>query len=491
MLRKKIGDFYLVEHLGSGGMSDVYLAVSPRTREKRAFKIVTKRASAAPTCYARFLREVEIVRRLEHPNIVSIYESGEINDFYYYGMEYMPGGNLARRLGKKKIPLPEAIHLVCNICAAMAYAHEKGIIHRDIKPANILLDAAGTPKVADFGIAKIIEEGRETLTRSGEILGTIAYLAPEQRFDTKRVDRRADIFALGAILYEMIMGFPPLGNFPWPREIQPDFPDSVQCILEKCLALNPIDRFKEAGILLIELEECRKTNVENRIVPGMNRTPSALAKHQITAFQPMTDRIEHWFLTLRSGTTRERLAVVREMVDTMEPREASAIIKLYAGEGERVRWGLMRALGDLKITAATPLLLNELKNPFHAECAVEALGKIGADDAFDSIREYVDKNPDSALVALVPMALTGKRRAVEYLKSYLKHEMAIVRQCAVRALAMITCDECLQILKDHLSYEMDDKIRSTLNHFILSLERDLSSSANFSIHNTEALTKQA
>ena len=213
LLRKKIGSFYLVEKIGTGGMSEVFLAVDPKSREKRAYE------------YARFLREVEIIRVLSHPGIIRIYENGVLEDCYYYSMEYIPGGNLAQLLGRKKLDFQSASRIFLRICSAMAYAHNKGIVHRDLKPSNVLLNEEGDPVISDFGIAKSMAIDKSALTKSGEILGTIAYLAPEQRFDSKRVDQRADVFALGAILYEMLMGFPPLGKFPWPSEVMPRFPD--------------------------------------------------------------------------------------------------------------------------------------------------------------------------------------------------------------------------------------------------------------------------
>ena len=121
----------------------------------------------------------------------------------------------------------------------MAYAHESGVTHRDLKPSNILFNTKGEPVVSDFGIAKVLNFEKMSLLPAGELMGTIAYLAPEQRFSSKKVNRRADVYALGAILYEMLMGFPPLGNFPKPAEVNPDFPESLQSVLMKCLAPNP------------------------------------------------------------------------------------------------------------------------------------------------------------------------------------------------------------------------------------------------------------
>jgi hypothetical protein len=471
MLRKKVGDFYLVEKLGSGGMSDVFLGINPRTRDKRAFKIMRMRATMPASSYARFQREVEIIRGLAHTSIIRVMDNGVLEDFYYYSMEYMPGGNLCRRMERGKIPISEAVGLFAPICAAMAYSHEQGVIHRDIKPSNILLTAEGNPVVSDFGIAKVLDSSNANLTQSGEILGTIAYLAPEQRFSTKKVNRRADVYALGAIFYEMLMGFPPLGKFPWPREVQANFPESLQTVLEKCLVIDPESRLEHAGLLKLELEKCsefeREKGSEIPIDPQLNKYfASECGGPALTK----TDRLESWFQVLRTGTTRERLAIVREMINKITPAEAKAVLKIYSEEGDRVRWGLIRVLGELKIEAASPLILSDLSRPFHTECAIDALGKIASYESYPAIREYVRAHPEIALIAMLPMAKTGKQRAVKDLCGYLNHEMAVLRQAAIQALASIKSTESLQLLKAHMRVERDEKVRASLFQEVHSLQ---------------------
>jgi hypothetical protein len=484
MLRKKIGDFYLVEKLGSGGMSDVFLGINPRTREKRAFKIMGMRATMPASSYARFKREVEIIRGLVHPGIIRVMDNGVLEDFYYYSMEYMPGGNLCRRMERGKMPIPEAVGLFAPICAAMAYSHEQAVIHRDLKPSNILLTAEGDPVVSDFGIAKVLDSSNASLTRSGEILGTIAYLAPEQRFSTRKVDRRADVYALGAMLYEMLMGFPPLGKFPWPREVQTNFPESLQSVLEKCLVIDPESRLEHAGLLQLELEKCPEFEKEKRSeIPIEPRTSNILATESGEPTPIIADRFELWFQVLRMGTTRERLAIVREMIDKITPAEVKAVLKVYPEEGERVRWGLIRVLGELKIEAATPLILNDLSSPLHTECAIEALGKIGSYEAYAAIREYVMAHPESALIAMLPMAKTGKQRAVGNLCVYLNHEMAVLRQAAIQALASISSMESLKLIKAHMCIERDEKVRASLFQAVHLLQAKLEPAITATIHN--------
>lgn len=475
MMRKRIGGFYLVERLGSGGMSEVFLGINPRTREKRAYKILGKRASMVPAAYARFLREVDIMRNLSHPGIVKVLDSGAEEDFYFYSMEYLSGGSLNRRLEHGKLPVKEATGYFIPICEAMAYAHEHAVIHRDLKPANILFTASGEPVVSDFGIAKVLEYERTALTQSGEILGTIAYLAPEQRFSSKQVNRRSDVYALGAILYEMLMGFPPLGKFPWPRDVVGECPEILQAIMEKCLAIEPENRFEHAGALLEDLRGCPGYRARTEGDVALRFAIKAdLNVLDIAAPPQRTDRIVSWFQALRTGTTRERLACVRDMVDKLTPGEAKAVLKLYPEEGDRVRWGLIRVLGELKIQAATPLIINDLNSPFHTECALEALGKIEAEEAYSSILEYLQQHADSAMIALHPLAKTGKQKAIKPLSRYLDHEMAVWRHAAIQAIAAIASPESLQILKEHLAIEQDERVRAGLVQAVHSLQALLS-----------------
>lgn len=471
LIRRKIDNFYLVEPIGSGGMSDVFLAINPKTREKRAYKILGKRVTQYSSAYARFIREVDIIRALSHPNIIRIMDNGVLEDCYYYSMEFMPGGNLNRLLKRGRISVKAAMRLFIPICDAVACAHEKGIVHRDLKPSNILLNGSGEPIISDFGIAKVLDIQKTTLTRSGEILGTIAYLAPEQRCSSKNVDRRADVYALGAMLYEMLMGFPPLGKFPWPADVHANFNNSLQMILERCLAREPEERFQHAGILRVEIDKCQEfSNGKSRETRHISLSKDFSARDVQTVCPVKTDRIETWFSILRNGTTRERLGTVREMVETINPSEAKAILKLYSGEGDRVRWGLIRAFGDLKIKSAVPLILSDLESPFHTECAIEALGKIGMDEAYDAISEHILKHPESAIFALLPLAQTGKHRSAKFIRHYLNHEMAVLRQAAIRALRVVPSEESLRALKEQLEVERDDKVRTSLLQVVRSLE---------------------
>ena len=212
-------EYEVLEVIGQGGMGVVFKARQPRLDRLVAVKILPPALAAQPGFAERFSREARALARLAHPHIVAVYDFGERAGFYYLTMEYVNGVNLRQAMCAGVTPV-QALALVPRICEALQIAHDRGVLHRDIKPENILLDTAGTPKLADFGIAKFSgeEAARTNLTATGAALGTAAYMAPEQVEKPATVDHRADIYSLGVVLYEMLTGELPLGRFAAPSE---------------------------------------------------------------------------------------------------------------------------------------------------------------------------------------------------------------------------------------------------------------------------------
>ena len=206
------GDYRVVSLLGQGGMGSVYLLESA-SGTRVAAKILDPSISGDHEARKRFLREAELALGVKHPNLVETYDVGEDPDtgLCYILMEFVPGGSLADRLKAGPLPIDEAIRITSEIASVLELAREKGIVHRDIKPANIMFGADGTAKLADLGIARGAAAGAETttVTRTGMMMGTPAYMAPEQMFDAHRVDSRADIYSLGIVFYEMLTGVRP------------------------------------------------------------------------------------------------------------------------------------------------------------------------------------------------------------------------------------------------------------------------------------------
>jgi serine/threonine protein kinase len=210
----------ILQLVGEGGMGAVYKARQPGLDRLVALKILPAEAGRDPTFTERFTREARALARLNHPNIITIYDFGQAGDLYYFLMEFVDGANLRQLLRGGFLRTAEAMKIVPQICDALQYAHEEGLVHRDIKPENILLDKKGRVKVADFGIAKLLDRktGEQTLTGPWQVMGTMHYMAPEQMADPLCVDHRADLYSLGVVFYEMLTGQLPLGRFAPPSQ---------------------------------------------------------------------------------------------------------------------------------------------------------------------------------------------------------------------------------------------------------------------------------
>jgi tRNA A-37 threonylcarbamoyl transferase component Bud32 len=234
----------IVDWLGHGGMGVVFKARQPRLDRLVALKILPPALAVQPGFPDRFAREARALARLNHPHIVAVHDFGEREGFCYLLMEYVDGVNLREAL-REGITPEQALALVPQICEALQFAHDRGVLHRDIKPENILLDTTGTPKLADFGIAKLGGDSGDAssrapsetaLTQTGAVLGTAAYMAPEQIERPSTVDHRADIYSLGVVFYEMLTGELPLGRFPAPSKkasVSPGVDEVVLRALEK------------------------------------------------------------------------------------------------------------------------------------------------------------------------------------------------------------------------------------------------------------------
>ena len=208
MAAQTFGPFQIAKKLGVGGMGVVYQATYTKTGQQVALKVLTPALSEDKKLIARFEREMAILKKLKHPNIVRYYGGGKHASQHFYAMELIEGGSLENLLEQEgRIPWREAIGYACQVCAALEYAHERGIIHRDLKPANLFLTSAGQLRLGDFGIAR--DTQRTALTAAGSTVGTYAYMAPEQITLSSPVSHKTDLYALGCLLFEMLAGHPP------------------------------------------------------------------------------------------------------------------------------------------------------------------------------------------------------------------------------------------------------------------------------------------
>jgi len=279
-------DRYRIEgQLGAGGMATVYLATDLRHNRQVAIKVL--RSDLAASIGAdRFLREIEIEARLEHPHILTLIESGESVDSLFYVMPYVGGESLRQRIERDgPIPIGDVVRFLHDVADALAFAHEHGVVHRDIKPDNILVSGRHA-SVMDFGVAKALSQatGSQAMTTAGLTLGTPAYMAPEQVAADPAIDHRADVYAVGVTAYEMLAGKPPFtGASPQQvlsahitetpvsiEQVRPDTPPALAQAVMRCLAKHPEDRWQSTEEILPILESLQATTTPESETPGIS-----------------------------------------------------------------------------------------------------------------------------------------------------------------------------------------------------------------------------
>jgi serine/threonine-protein kinase len=263
-----LGERYAcADELGRGAMAVVYRALDRETGRRVAVKVL-KRVYARVLGVERFLREIAVLSALRHPGIVPLLDSGQADGLPFYVMPLADGGSLRDRLRREpQLPLPEVVRIATAVAAALDAAHAVRVVHRDIKPENVLFDA-GHPLVCDFGVARAVTiAGGDSLSSAGLAVGTPAYMSPEQAAGDREVDGRADLYALGCVLYEMLTGQPPFTGAtaqavfarhaaerpPSPRVLRPDVPAGMERAIAASLAKAPADRPSNGAALVAQL----------------------------------------------------------------------------------------------------------------------------------------------------------------------------------------------------------------------------------------------
>lgn len=300
-LAERLGKYLLVRHAGKGGMGAVYEALDLQLNRRVALKLMLAKPATegdAPSQEEeRFVREAQLAAKLRHPNIVTVYEAGVLEGRHYIAMQFISGRPLSDLLGKGGLSLRQLVRILRDVALAVNHAHQEGVLHRDLKPANILVDANQTPYVTDFGLAKETRRaGAATpgpsITLSDRVVGTPQYMSPEQALGEKQVDRRADVYSLGAILYEFLTGRPPFrGDSPIEiltkvvsEEVMPPSslarargappPDrTLESICLKALAKKPAERYPTAKALADDLSRWLKGDEVKVVTRGRRKVP--------------------------------------------------------------------------------------------------------------------------------------------------------------------------------------------------------------------------
>jgi non-specific serine/threonine protein kinase len=292
MIGKTISHYKVTDAIGAGGMGKIFLAEDLELRRQVVLKFLHFHYSSGKDFKTRFKQEARAAAKLDHPNIVTIYDVGEYEEQPYIAMQFVKGRSLDNIIKNNELDLPSAIDLTVQICMGLVEAHKNGIIHRDIKPANIMVDEGGRVKILDFGLAKAA--GGSLDTQTGSIMGTAEYMSPEQLKGMK-IDIRSDIFSAGVVLYEMLTGISPFNKDyiattiysilnEEPKSLaalNPELPAELQSIIDRSLAKSPADRYKNCEEFIEDLKKIRtgRISAEEPLSPELmdEKTPRKIA----------------------------------------------------------------------------------------------------------------------------------------------------------------------------------------------------------------------
>jgi serine/threonine protein kinase len=290
-----LGPYRIINQIGKGGMATVYKAYQPSVDRYVAVKVLPSQLAESKEFATRFQQEARIIAKLEHPHILPVFDYGESNGIAFFVMRYLEAGTLKDRMvAGRPLPIQEIDKLFTQLSEALSYAHSHGVVHRDLKPANALIDSQGNVFLTDFGIAKLLESASPRLTQTDAIMGTPAYISPEQA-QGQPVDQRSDIYSLGIILYEMVTGSVPFvaetplavifkhitDPLPPPSLVKPDIPKPVEKVILKALAKDPRDRFATAAEFVAAWK--RALEVREKVAQMVTVPPSSTTTGARTA----------------------------------------------------------------------------------------------------------------------------------------------------------------------------------------------------------------
>ncbi len=492
---RSIDGYDILGELGRGGMGIVYKARERRLSRVVAIKTISESAFASPAQRQRFLLEAEVIARLRHPHIIAIHAFGEQDGRPYFSLEFAERGSLTQRLAEAPMNARQAAELVGALAQAVQAAHERGIIHRDLKPSNVLLAGDGTPKIADFGLAKLLDDdsGR---TATGEVLGTPSFMAPEQADGHSRaVGPAADIYALGAILYQMLTGRPPFlgasametlklvvsADVVPPRRQRPDVPRDLETITLKCLEKEPRRRYSNAAALADDLGRyldgrtiaARPVSPVGRLARWSRRNPALAASAAALFLTFLLGTPALIVLWLQARADRARAEVQRDLAERSRDRAVRAVSLLARTEGDDMHLEELRPLRKALVDAGireSLALASDLGGDPQAELkrldAYDVLAQIQSDGGDPSgARETIRKAIALAegLAARAPSDHEARRALARTL-----HRAAIVYQYQAEGLAFARrSNEMLRsLLEDGNDQEPGELlVLSAMNHF--------------------------
>jgi serine/threonine-protein kinase len=319
----------IIELLGAGGMGAVYKARQEGLDRLVALKVLPEEFAHDVKFALRFTREARTLAKLNHPNIVSVFEFGKVQETFYFLMEFVDGSTLRDVVSGGQLSPEHALAIVPHLCDALQFAHDKGVIHRDIKPENILMAKDGSVKIADFGLSRILgdENQPKVLTGTHQIMGTPRYMAPEQLEGARSVDHRADIYSLGVVIYEMLTGELPIGRFAAPSR-KVDIDVRLDEVVLRTLEKEPQRRYQHASQIKSDMQTIASTD-NPAFAPTMVLGETDQQTDRASSVTPSTANLHHQELAARLLLTR------RELMDrirtSLRPLVRGQIIQILIG----------------------------------------------------------------------------------------------------------------------------------------------------------------
>ena len=441
--------------IASGGTADVYEGVREKDRTKVAIKVLNEKFSKDPSIKQRLLREAKILGQVKHRSLVQIFQYGSQGERLYMVMEYLGGGSLE---SYEKLTPRHRLKTMIQICDGVRFIHSLGIIHRDLKPSNILFGDDGLPRLVDFGISLFSNEDFTRLTHTHLIMGTLAYMSPEQQTSPQNVDQLSDIYSIGVILYELFTHHKPVGRFRDPSELIKGFPRKLETCILKCLEVAPKKRYADASLLQKELISIWEEGL-------------FLENEENEKLLTYDERVGIWIHQWKHGSSREKMEAKKSIYDNVQPEDFNALVDLIRNGDDNLRLAVFPALGKLENPESLNLLLEFMGNPLFTRDICDALGRLRNPAALPALIQLAKRRNAFSDAALLPIGKLGDERHLKTIIPFLKSKEPSERKEAVRALATPKAVKFLKILKKTMQAEQDFDIRNLLYALINRLEQ--------------------
>lgn len=457
----RIGPYQVLEQIGEGGMATVYRARRSEHGQDVVLKVMKQNALSLPDLHARFLREARIMSRLRHPHIIQFIDRGIHEGSPYIVSEFADQGDLSHHLSRQHLGLKDRLTLVLEVCCGLEYAHQIGIIHRDIKPGNILICSREGAKLSDFGIATALWSELTRLTKTQDTLGTLDYIAPEQRISPKQVDFRCDHYAIGVILYELITHHKPLGFFRPPRQLAPHVPKQLDQLVITCLDPEPQKRLSSTSALKETLREIIST------LPRESQPPvTGELKGEILDSDHTLPGIDILLGEYESHSLQRKLSLRQQLISRLRQASTQLILEHLPNYSGMTKECLIESLLGRSDPAICPPMIELLNDPYYNEKAALVLAEQKCQQAEESLLKMLTGKSPYAHLAIRPLGLMKSEKAIGSIARFLGHEHSWLRALAMTALADINHPKCQKLIASQGQKDPDPENRAKAQHLL-------------------------